>query len=133
MKWSKPIQPPATPMALAIRSGSSLAKMGKLVMGVLVVIARDCRRSSLGHPFTPATSPRPMNPAPSQPVDRPVVLVTGAARRLGREIALTLAAGGWQVAVHYRSSAADAMKTVADCARLSGVSSDFYADFADET
>lgn len=73
-----------------------------------------------------------MNPAPSQPVDRPVVLVTGAARRLGREIALALAAGGWQVAVHYRSSAADAMKTVADCARLSGVSSDFYADLADE-
>jgi NAD(P)-dependent dehydrogenase (short-subunit alcohol dehydrogenase family) len=28
------------------------------------------------------------------------VLVTGAARRLGREIALGLAAGGWQVAVH---------------------------------
>ena len=49
---------------------------------------------------------------------RPVVLVTGAAKRLGRDIALALAAGGWQVAVHYRSSAADAIKTVADCARL---------------
>ncbi|MGZ5848932.1 MAG: SDR family oxidoreductase, partial [Ramlibacter sp.] len=33
------------------------------------------------------------------------VLVTGAARRLGREIALDLAAAGWQVAVHYRGSA----------------------------
>jgi hypothetical protein len=33
----------------------------------------------------------------------PVVLVTGAARRLGRAIALELAAHGWQVAVHYRS------------------------------
>jgi NAD(P)-dependent dehydrogenase (short-subunit alcohol dehydrogenase family) len=32
------------------------------------------------------------------------VLVTGAARRLGREIALALAAGGWRVAVHYRHS-----------------------------
>ena len=39
-----------------------------------------------------------MTPAPNPPV----VLVTGAARRLGREIALALAAGGWQVAVHYR-------------------------------
>ena len=42
-------------------------------------------------------------PAPS-----PVVLVTGAARRLGREIALDLAAHGWDVAVHYRRSAAEA-------------------------
>ncbi|MBK5203943.1 MAG: SDR family oxidoreductase [Polaromonas sp.] len=73
-----------------------------------------------------------MKPAPSQPVDRPVVLVTGAARRLGREIALTLAAGGWQVAVHYRSSAADAMKTVADCSLLSGASAAFDADLSDE-
>jgi NAD(P)-dependent dehydrogenase (short-subunit alcohol dehydrogenase family) len=62
-----------------------------------------------------------MTPAPS----RPVVLVTGAALRLGREIALALAAGGWQVAVHYRSSADDAIKTVADCARLSGASATF--------
>ncbi|MGH6627985.1 MAG: SDR family oxidoreductase [Burkholderiaceae bacterium] len=61
------------------------------------------------------------------------VLVTGAAKRLGREIALALAAGGWQVAVHYRSSAADAAKTVADCTRLAGASAAFEADFADET
>ena len=52
----------------------------------------------------------------------PVVLVTGAAKRLGREIALALAAGGWRVAVHYRSSEADARQTVADCHRLSGAS-----------
>ena len=62
-------------------------------------------------PFTEANL---MTPASS----RPVVLVTGAALRLGREIALALAAGGWQVAVHYRSSEADAIKTVADCDRL---------------
>ena len=36
---------------------------------------------------------------------RPVVLVTGAAQRLGRHIALHLAAQGWDVAVHYRASA----------------------------
>jgi len=70
--------------------------------------------------MTPALSP-------------PVVLVTGAALRLGREIALALAAGGWQVAVHYRNSAADAIKTVADCTLLSGASAAFDADLADET
>jgi len=62
----------------------------------------------------------------------PVVLVTGAARRLGREIALALAAGGWQVAVHYRGSEEDALKTVADCTRLSGAAAAFQCDLAQE-
>lgn len=61
----------------------------------------------------------------------PTVLVTGAARRLGREIALALAAGGWQVAVHYRGSAEEAERTVDDCAGLAG-SASFQADLADE-
>jgi len=60
------------------------------------------------------------------------VLVTGAARRLGRSIALALAASGWQVAVHFRSSEQDAIETVAECARLSGASNHFDADFEDE-
>lgn len=60
------------------------------------------------------------------------VLVTGAAKRLGRSIALTLAAGGWQVAVHYRSSQQDAMDTVAACAQLTRGSALFDADFEDE-
>jgi len=60
------------------------------------------------------------------------VLVTGAARRLGRSIALALAADGWQVAVHYRASAQDAIETVAACAELSGASAHFEADFQDE-
>lgn len=63
----------------------------------------------------------------------PVVLVTGAARRLGREIALALAAGGWRVAVHYRSSEEAAIKTVADCARLAGDAASFCLDLDDET
>ncbi|MBI2727490.1 MAG: SDR family oxidoreductase [Polaromonas sp.] len=62
----------------------------------------------------------------------PVVLVTGAARRLGREIALALAGAGWQVAVHYRSSGAEALETVSDCARLSGDSAAFACDLSDE-
>lgn len=60
------------------------------------------------------------------------VLVTGSAKRLGREIALALAAAGWQVAVHYRESAEDAIKTVADCEQLGAFCSAFSADLADE-
>ena len=60
------------------------------------------------------------------------VLVTGAAKRLGRAIALDLAAHGWQVAVHYRGSKADAIETAAACAALSGASGHFDADFEDE-
>ena len=37
-------------------------------------------------------------------------LVTGAAKRLGREMALYLADQGFDVAVHYASSGADAME-----------------------
>ncbi|MBG6075853.1 SDR family oxidoreductase [Polaromonas sp. CG_9.11] len=63
---------------------------------------------------------------------RPVVLVTGAALRLGREIALTLAAAGWRVAVHYRNSAEDAIKTVADCDGLTCGAAAFDADLSSE-
>ncbi len=42
-----------------------------------------------------------------------VALVTGAARRIGREIALALADAGWDIGVHYRQSRADAEETVA--------------------
>ena len=70
-----------------------------------------------------------MSPSPSTRT----VLVTGAAKRLGREIALALAKDGWQVAVHYRGSIDDATKTVADCAHLSGSSMSFYSDLTDES
>ncbi|KLN54291.1 SDR family oxidoreductase [Variovorax paradoxus] len=75
-----------------------------------------------------------MSTVPLPPVTpaRRTVLVTGAGRRLGREIALALAAGGWQVAVHYRSSRAEAEQTAADCARLSCSSAVFEADLLDE-
>ncbi len=59
------------------------------------------------------------------------VLVTGSAKRLGREIALTLARAGWQVAVHYRGSVDEAMLTVADCDLLTAAAA-FDADLADE-
>ncbi|HSV45316.1 MAG TPA: SDR family oxidoreductase [Ramlibacter sp.] len=63
------------------------------------------------------------------------VLVTGAALRLGRDTALALAAAGWNVAVHYRGSAAEAAQTVADCAAaaIGGAQVHaFQADLADE-
>ncbi|TFZ07263.1 SDR family oxidoreductase [Ramlibacter henchirensis] len=58
-------------------------------------------------------------------------LVTGAGRRLGREIALALASAGWQVAVHYRRSAVEAQQTVADCEARGAVGSRFAAFAAD--
>ena len=60
------------------------------------------------------------------------VLVTGSAKRLGREIALALASAGWQVAVHYRGSEDEAMQTVADCEQLGVSAAAFDADLADE-
>ncbi|CAN5554363.1 SDR family oxidoreductase [soil metagenome] len=60
------------------------------------------------------------------------VLVTGSAKRLGREIALALAATGWRVAVHYRGSRDDALATVADCERLTPGATGFAADLDDE-
>jgi NAD(P)-dependent dehydrogenase (short-subunit alcohol dehydrogenase family) len=62
-------------------------------------------------------------------------LVTGSARRLGREVALALAGTGWQVAVHFRESGADAAQTVADCLRLASAGArieSFQADLDDE-
>ena len=63
----------------------------------------------------------------------PVVLVTGAAKRLGREIALALSAGGWRVAVHYRGSKLDAIKTAADCALNTPATAVFDCDLGIET
>ncbi len=75
----------------------------------------------------------PMPPVTPPPIHVPTVLVTGAAKRLGRDIALALAAAGWRVAVHYRGSLDDATKTVADCAQLTRGAAAFHADLADET
>jgi NAD(P)-dependent dehydrogenase (short-subunit alcohol dehydrogenase family) len=60
------------------------------------------------------------------------VLVTGAAKRLGRAIALELAAHGWNVAVHYRRSQAEAHDTVGALRVLGAAAEAFGADLADE-
>ena len=63
-----------------------------------------------------------------------VALVTGAGKRLGREIALTLARADWRVAVHYHRSEAEALATARDCTANSPTyapSQAFCADLSD--
>ena len=62
----------------------------------------------------------------------PVALITGAAQRIGREIALELAAHGWRVAVHYRRSAAAAAQTVAAVREAGGQAMAFAAELTSE-
>ena len=61
-----------------------------------------------------------------------VALITGAARRIGRAIALEFAADGWAVVVHYNTSQDDARQTVADIARQGGRAVALDADLARE-
>ena len=44
-----------------------------------------------------------------------VILVTGAAKRIGRGIALRLAREGARVAIHYSTSEAEARQTAQEC------------------
>jgi NAD(P)-dependent dehydrogenase (short-subunit alcohol dehydrogenase family) len=60
------------------------------------------------------------------------VLITGAAQRLGCAIALALAADGWAVAVHYRTSRAPAMALVEVIVGAGGRAVALDADLADE-
>ena len=54
----------------------------------------------------------------SKLLDGQVALVTGASKRIGRSIALRLAADGANVAVHYHTSAAEAESVVGDIGAL---------------
>ena len=60
------------------------------------------------------------------------VLVTGAAKRLGRAIALDLGSAGWNVAIHYNGSAADAEQVAAEIRAKGGKAALVQADFARE-
>lgn len=66
------------------------------------------------------------------PDRRPVALITGAAQRLGRHIALLLAQHGWNIALHYHRSADEAQATLAQLNALGGQHHTFQADLADE-
>jgi NAD(P)-dependent dehydrogenase (short-subunit alcohol dehydrogenase family) len=58
------------------------------------------------------------------------VLVTGSARRLGREIVLHLARQGWRVGVHYHHSESEAVALVETIEALGGKVLAFKADLA---
>jgi NAD(P)-dependent dehydrogenase (short-subunit alcohol dehydrogenase family) len=59
-------------------------------------------------------------------------LVTGAAHRLGREIALGLAGAGWDVAVHFHRSAEEAARTASQVRALGRRAALVRADLADD-
>ncbi|MBI1649721.1 SDR family oxidoreductase [Hyphomicrobium sulfonivorans] len=58
-------------------------------------------------------------------------LITGAARRIGRAIALDLAAHGWRVGVHYRNSRDEAEALAAEINASGGTAAALAANLAD--
>ena len=68
------------------------------------------------------TEPQPRN-----------ALVTGAARRIGRAIALDLAGHGWGIAVHHHGSQDEALATVAEIEAGGGRATAIRADLALES
>ncbi|MEA9603046.1 SDR family oxidoreductase [Polynucleobacter sp. JS-JIR-II-c23] len=74
-----------------------------------------------------------MNPSSTPPSQQgKAVLVTGAAKRLGREIALQFARQGWDVAVHYGRSEQEAQETIREIKMMGVKVQAFQADLADE-
>jgi NAD(P)-dependent dehydrogenase (short-subunit alcohol dehydrogenase family) len=63
---------------------------------------------------------------------RKIALVTGAGKRIGRAIALGLAQAGWDVAVHYRGSEAEAQETADGVRALGRRAALLQCDLADE-
>lgn len=59
------------------------------------------------------------------------VLITGAAKRIGRALAEALAAEGWAIAVHYAGSKTDAEALVADITSKGGKAVALQADLRD--
>ncbi len=65
-------------------------------------------------------------------ISRPVVLVTGGARRIGRTISLDLAAAGWDVAFSFLHSEAEAQDTLRELRRSSEQAQALHADLSNE-
>jgi len=63
--------------------------------------------------------------------DRPVALVTGAARRIGRAIALELASAGWDVGLHCNRSRAEADALANQLSGMGARTAVLPADLAD--
>jgi pteridine reductase len=64
-----------------------------------------------------------------RPLSNKVALITGAAKRIGREIALTLAGEGADIIVHYRSSEDEARELISELAARGVRSWTIQADF----
>lgn len=67
----------------------------------------------------------------SEAIPPKTALVTGAAKRIGHEIALFLAREGWDVVVHYHRSQAEAQATAAEIRRLGRKAGLVCADLSD--
>jgi NAD(P)-dependent dehydrogenase (short-subunit alcohol dehydrogenase family) len=61
-----------------------------------------------------------------------IVLITGAARRIGRSLALGFAARGWDVAVHYGASREEADQVVAEIVALGRRAVALHAELSNE-
>ena len=61
-----------------------------------------------------------------------VALVTGAGARIGKELALALAADGWAVAVHYRASEGPAREVSEQIISRGGQAAVVQGDLGDE-
>lgn len=64
---------------------------------------------------------------------RKTVLITGAAKRIGRQVALELAQNGWNIAIHYKNSRHEAVQTQADCTQYGAIAHIYAADLGNET
>lgn len=64
-------------------------------------------------------------------MSRKAALITVAARRIGRRLALDMAAEGWAVAVHYNESAAEAAALVKEIAAGGGRAAALEGDLSD--
>jgi len=76
--------------------------------------------------------PHPRSEAGAAAAPARVVLVTGAARRIGRALALGFAAQGWDVGVHYGASKDEADSLVAEIRALGRRAVALAADLAIE-
>ncbi|GAB5469705.1 MAG: SDR family oxidoreductase [Rhodospirillales bacterium] len=69
---------------------------------------------------------------PDLPPYAPLALVTGASRRVGRHLALSLAADGWPLALHYRRSKSGAEALARDIREAGGAAEIYGADLAQD-
>jgi NAD(P)-dependent dehydrogenase (short-subunit alcohol dehydrogenase family) len=68
----------------------------------------------------------------TQPLPK-TALITGAAKRLGKHIALEMARQGWNIVVHYGQSASEAEETANEIRKLGVTAIAMQCDLADET